>query len=95
VIEGRKDSSFLKKRSKKLLPLGARIAGSVGKVIKVFWFFFSKKNTFFLSSPGRDPANAALPRPCGQLAESRPPRRGHPGAARGGLAAAAQRNHPA
>jgi len=34
----------LKKRSKKLLTLGAGLAGSVRKGKKVFWFFFSKKN---------------------------------------------------
>jgi len=34
----------LKKRSKKLLPSGACLAGSARKGIKVFWFFFSKKN---------------------------------------------------
>jgi hypothetical protein len=42
----KKDSSFLKKRSKKLLPVGARLPGSARKGIKVFWFFFSKKNIF-------------------------------------------------
>jgi len=36
----------LKKRSKKLLPVGVYLAGSVRKGIKVFWFFFSKKNRF-------------------------------------------------
>jgi hypothetical protein len=30
----------LKKRSKKLLDFGARLAGSVRKGKKVFWFFF-------------------------------------------------------
>jgi len=35
----------LKKRTKKLLPFRAGLAGSVRKVVKVFWFFFSKKNT--------------------------------------------------
>jgi len=34
----------LKKRSKKLLTVGTHLAGSVRKGIKVFWFFFSKKN---------------------------------------------------
>jgi hypothetical protein len=40
-----KRSSFLKKRSKKLLTVGAWLPGSVRKGIKVFWFFFSKKNS--------------------------------------------------
>jgi hypothetical protein len=43
-------SSFLKKRSKKLLLAGIRGRCRVGRVwqgAKVFWFFFSKKNTFF------------------------------------------------
>jgi hypothetical protein len=38
--------SFLKKRSKKLLSLGKGLTGSASKGIKVFWFFFSKKNCF-------------------------------------------------
>jgi len=38
----------LKKRSKKLLAVDARLAGSARQGMKVFWFFFSKKNTFFL-----------------------------------------------
>jgi len=42
----KKDSSFLKKRSKKLLPVGPHLPGSARKGIKVFWFFFSKKNLF-------------------------------------------------
>jgi hypothetical protein len=37
-------TSFLKKRSKKLLPVGTRLSGSVRQRTKVFWFFFSKKN---------------------------------------------------
>jgi hypothetical protein len=41
--EGR--TSFLKKRSKKLLDSWSRGgATGVSKGIKVFWFFFSKKN---------------------------------------------------
>jgi hypothetical protein len=36
----------LKKRSKKLLRLGTRIPDHLAKGIKVFWFFFSKKNCF-------------------------------------------------
>jgi hypothetical protein len=44
-------SSFLKKRTKKLLSVGATPifrawAGSDGQQKKVFWFFFSKKNCF-------------------------------------------------
>jgi hypothetical protein len=46
--------SFLKKRSKKLLTLGIRLAGSARKEAKVFWFFFSKKNAF-LNFPFRSP----------------------------------------
>jgi hypothetical protein len=42
----------LKKRSKKLLPFGARLSGSVRKGIKVFWFFFSKKNILLLELGG-------------------------------------------
>jgi hypothetical protein len=39
-------SSFLKKRSKKLLTVGASLAGSVRQRVKVFCFFFSKKKVF-------------------------------------------------
>jgi len=35
----------LKKRSKKLLIIGAYLTGSARQKAKVFWFFFSKKNT--------------------------------------------------
>jgi uncharacterized protein (DUF885 family) len=38
----------LKKRSKKLLTFGAGLAGSLRTGTRVFWFFFSKKNIFFL-----------------------------------------------
>jgi len=42
-LEGR--TSFLKKRSKKLLFIGAeRYDWHASKYAKVFWFFFSKKN---------------------------------------------------
>jgi hypothetical protein len=46
-------SSFLKKRTKKLLlvarPYGiTRVSGCCPKQSKVFWFFFSKKNDFLL-----------------------------------------------
>jgi hypothetical protein len=41
-------SSFLKKRSKKLSSIFPRRSGSVRHSSKVFWFFFSKKNTCFL-----------------------------------------------
>jgi hypothetical protein len=37
-------TSFLKKRSKKLLDIVTRLSGGVRQGIKVFWFFFSKKN---------------------------------------------------
>jgi hypothetical protein len=41
----------LKKRSKKLLQMGCGLSGySEPRLVKVFWFFFSKKNRF-LSSP--------------------------------------------
>jgi hypothetical protein len=46
-VEGR--ATFLKKRSKKPLPLGTRGPfrnGRVSQSAKVFWFFFSKKNNF-------------------------------------------------
>jgi hypothetical protein len=41
----------LKKRSKKLLILGARLAGNARKGVKVFWFFFSKKNILPFALP--------------------------------------------
>jgi hypothetical protein len=37
-------SSFLKKRSKKLLAVGLSLSSGVRHRSKVFWFFFSKKN---------------------------------------------------
>jgi ArsR family transcriptional regulator len=41
------ESSFLKKRSKRLLPVGFGVAcATETKLAKVFWFFFSKKNIF-------------------------------------------------
>jgi hypothetical protein len=46
MAEGR--SSFLKKRSKKLLTIGAALAGSVRHSQKFFGSFFQKR-TFFLS----------------------------------------------
>jgi hypothetical protein len=36
----------LKKRTKKLFPVGARLSDGALQMIKVFWFFFSKKNAF-------------------------------------------------
>jgi len=42
--EGR--TSFLKKRSKKLLIMGTCQTQRARKSPKVFWFFFSKKNRF-------------------------------------------------
>ena len=43
-------TSFLKKRSKKLLLLRLGVCGKLrAKKTKVFWFFFSKKNCFFLT----------------------------------------------
>jgi hypothetical protein len=34
------------------LPVGARLPGIARKGMKVFWFFFSKKNSFFLPHHG-------------------------------------------
>jgi hypothetical protein len=45
-LAAKERSSFLKKRSKRLLIIGARLAGSARKGTKVFCFFFSKKKTF-------------------------------------------------
>jgi len=43
----RASSSFLKKRTKKLLSIGARVAATrTPYKKKLFWFFFSKKNCF-------------------------------------------------
>jgi hypothetical protein len=44
-------TSFLKKRSKKLLPIASTIRAKMAnrvlpREVKVFWFFFSKKNCF-------------------------------------------------
>jgi hypothetical protein len=71
-------TSFLKKRSKKLLPLGIRGPGRVGRVCqraKVFWFFFSKKNTSFLRRnihPRRHPPRRhIIRRRLGQLRRAR------------------------
>jgi hypothetical protein len=53
--QGKKASaSFLKKRSKKLLSIWFSSAGNLThtrapKGIKVFWFFFSKKNRLLAS----------------------------------------------
>ena len=44
----KEESSFLKKRSKKLLSLCVRCRLGARQVSKVFWFFFSKKNIFLL-----------------------------------------------
>jgi hypothetical protein len=44
---GKARTSFLKKRSKKLVLIWAwGVQTSGAKVTKVFWFFFSKKNGF-------------------------------------------------
>jgi hypothetical protein len=42
-------SSFLKKRSKRLLQIQVFVPPERGAtaLAKVFWFFFSKKNTYF------------------------------------------------
>jgi hypothetical protein len=54
--------SFLKKRSKRLLSLRSLMdtglaldRGRRGE-LKVFWFFFSKKNAFLSPLPSRDPS---------------------------------------
>jgi hypothetical protein len=53
AAERKEDFSSLKKRSKKLL---ARCRGTVPNArahdIKVFWFFFSKKNRFLRRTQG-------------------------------------------
>jgi len=41
--------SFLKKRTKKLLFVGARLSGSARQGINVFCFFFSKKKALLSS----------------------------------------------
>jgi len=46
-------TSFLKKRSKKLLDIVTRLSGGVRQEIKVFWFFFSKKNILPDSIPSQ------------------------------------------
>jgi hypothetical protein len=60
VAEAR--SSFLKKRSKKLLSIWLRpLRKSSAKDSRVFWFFFSKKNRFLArGDPG--PGASALSR---------------------------------
>jgi hypothetical protein len=48
---GKESTSFLKKRSKKLLNPGPSLSGwGEPRLVEVFWFFFSKKNGF-LPSP--------------------------------------------
>jgi hypothetical protein len=72
VAEGR--PAFLKKSSKKPLIIGshARFEGRA-KLVKVFWFFFSKKNIFPVRNNGNcllgcKPAGAwGRPRPVGCL----------------------------
>jgi hypothetical protein len=68
-----KACSFLKKRTKRLLilrqrtdPGHGRRGGSGGKV-KVFWFFFSKKNCF-LNTPAAEAAAGADNSPAGAAA---------------------------
>jgi hypothetical protein len=51
VVMKKARSSFLKKRSKKLLERCRGLSGSVRHQTKVFWFFFSKKNRFLPSCP--------------------------------------------
>ncbi len=49
--QGRKDSSFLKKRSKRLYESGLSLSGKAeAKLKKVFCFFFSKKKIFLSDS---------------------------------------------
>jgi hypothetical protein len=46
-MEGKQESSFLKKRSKKLLHSGYSLSReAAARQIKVFCFFFSKKKSF-------------------------------------------------
>jgi len=53
-------SSFLKKRTKKLLfPKSIIVARASTLTIKVFWFFFSKKNCFLLLLFAASPAAAS------------------------------------
>jgi hypothetical protein len=50
----KEESSFLKKRSKKLLdPLASAFPEARPKGTKVFWFFFSKKNCFLYLIEGQ------------------------------------------
>jgi hypothetical protein len=58
IRQGRK-SSFLKKRSKKLLTFGSWQLPTRSQKSKVFWFFLSKKN-FLLFLPFALPASAAV-----------------------------------
>jgi hypothetical protein len=56
--EGEGSSSFLKKRTKKLLRVGPSVSGEAeAKHANVFCFFFSKKKTF-LSRRDCDTSNA-------------------------------------
>jgi hypothetical protein len=51
---GKASTSFLKKRSKKPLPTLSRTSPQRhGQGVKVFWFFFSKKNRFPSPPPGK------------------------------------------
>jgi hypothetical protein len=45
-MQKKERSSFLEKRSKRLLNFWVILSGGVGQSAKVFWFFFSKKNAF-------------------------------------------------
>jgi hypothetical protein len=45
----------LKKRSKKLLDGCRGLAGSARQAEKVFWFFFSKKNSFLPPAQNPEP----------------------------------------
>jgi hypothetical protein len=61
VLRGRKEGLlFLKKEAKNFYSCAlardpTRLKQHAPKGLKVFWFFFSKKNTFFLSSAGTCP----------------------------------------
>jgi hypothetical protein len=51
LLQERKEVFFFEKRTKKLLSVPVRAAPTVsdrgeGEEVKVFWFFFSKKNIF-------------------------------------------------
>jgi hypothetical protein len=48
VIGSGKDFFFEKKKQKTFMSFWRAVGKGAPKNIKVFWFFFSKKNSFFL-----------------------------------------------